>query len=104
MAIESILSQELMGWIERIGVGGGAFYLVYVLLKRNQERTFQQADAILDLAKTTISDNTAALEQMHESLIRYMKIKDDLLCTVKDIKNEQNAKFKAVLDNMHRRS
>lgn len=73
-----MVSDELL-MVERIGVGATAFYLIYILLRKTQERAFAQADKVLLMAETTIKDNTTALNKMVEGLTQHMNQKDCLL-------------------------
>lgn len=98
-----MVSEELM-MLERVGIGGTAFYLVYILLKHTQNRAFQQADAVLELARTTIqlntesfAKNTEALNKMQECLIQHMQQKDKIFDILKECRKERNDKLKEIL-------
>ena len=81
--------------IQDVGIGAVAFLLIYFLLRNYinrsaiqadmmMKRSYEQADAILDLARTTIQRNTEALEHMQDSLLRHMKQKDVLVEAIQD--------------------
>ncbi len=80
-----VVSEELM-MIERIGIGATAFILTYLLLRKTQERAFAQADRVMQMAETTIKDNTIALNKMVEGLTRHMNQKD---CFMEELRETQ---------------
>jgi len=87
------MSEELL-MVERIGIGATAFILVYFLLKRTMDRAFAQADKILDMAETTIKENTIALGKMNDCLINHTKQKDLFIEEMKDCRKDRNEQIK----------
>lgn len=77
-----MVAEELL-MVERLGIGGAAFILVYLLLRKMQDRVFS-------LAENTIKENTAALKEMHEALMQHMKAKEPFIEEIKDCKHERN--------------
>lgn len=79
------MSQEF-DFLKDFGFAAVAFYLVYVMLKHSQNKTFEQNDKMLEqsqkilaFAETTIKENTKALERMHEGLMTHIRQKDELI-------------------------
>lgn len=77
-----MVAEELL-MVERLGIGGAAFILVYLLLRKMQDRVFS-------LAESTIKENTTALRDMHEALMQHMKSKEPFIQEIKDCKHERN--------------
>lgn len=92
-----MISDELL-MLERIGVGGAAFYLVYLLLKDMQKKAFSQSYAVIELTKTIIKENTTALEKMNENLSAHIKQKDILIERIKDCRKERNEKLDELIN------
>ena len=95
-----MVSEELL-MIERLGIGGTAFYLVYILLKDMIKKSFAQADVILELAKSTINENTKALQKMQESLSQHIIQKDVFIEEMKDCRKLRDEKFDKLNNMMH---
>ncbi len=77
-----MVSEELL-MVERLGIGGAAFILVYLLLRKMQDRFFS-------FAETTIKENTAALRDMHEALMQHMKQKEPIILEIKECKRDRD--------------
>jgi hypothetical protein len=88
-----MVGEETIMLIERLGIGAVAFYLVYVLLKQMTARNAIQADQILDLARTTISENTEALHNMSEILVNNIKQKESLVTAIHEQTTQLIAKL-----------
>lgn len=87
-----MVSEELL-MVERLGIGGAAFVLVYLLLKKMQDRVFS-------LAENTIKENTAALMEMHGALMQHIKSKEPFLQEIKDCKRERNDILRRIEDKL----
>lgn len=82
-------SEELM-LIERLGIGGSAFFLVYLLLKKMQDKAFEQSDKILKLAENVIQENTKTLQQMRDAMEAHIKQKEPFIEEVKECRRSRD--------------
>lgn len=80
------METDILMLIERLGVGATAFILMYILFRKTQEKTFNQADRILAFAETTIKENTIALEKMFMCLQEHMSQKDRFIEEMRECK------------------
>lgn len=90
-----MVSEELL-FIERLGVGGAAFFLVYLLLKNMQKKVFEQSDRTLDLAENVIIENTKTLQQMRDELEAHRKSKEPFIEQIKECRQERNEFLKSI--------
>lgn len=87
-----MVAEELL-MVERLGIGGAAFILVYLLLKKMQDRVFS-------LAENTIKENTIALREMHEALIQHMKQKEPIIEEIKECKRDRDEFLRRLEDKV----
>lgn len=87
-----MVAEELL-MVERLGIGGAAFILVYLLLKKMQDRVFS-------LAENTIKENTVALREMHEALMQHMKQKEPIVGEIKECKRERDEFLRRLEDKI----
>jgi hypothetical protein len=60
-------------------------------------RNFQQADTIIELARTTILDNTKALENIHQALMEHIRQKEVIVDKMKECRKDRDTKFTELL-------
>ena len=84
-----MVSEELL-LIERLGIGGAAFYLVYVLLKNVQKKTFELSERMLNLAETVIKENTSTLQQIRDTMESHIKQKEPIIQEFKECKRDRD--------------
>lgn len=84
-----MVSEELL-LVERLGIGGAAFILVYLLLRRMQEKAFELSDKILTLAEGVIIENTKTLQEMRGGLEAHMKQKEPIIAEIRDCKRDRD--------------
>jgi len=84
-----MVSEELL-LIERLGVGGAAFFLVYLLLKNVQQKVFEQSEKMLKLTETVINENTKTLQQIRDTMEAHIKQKEPIIQEFKDCKRERD--------------
>ena len=92
-------SEELM-LIERLGVGGSAFILVYLLLKKMQDKSFEQSDKILKLAENVIQENTKTLQQMRDAMEAHIKQKEPIIEEVNECRRSRDAFLDRIEDKV----
>jgi hypothetical protein len=68
-------------------------YTPRVMISRN----FQQADTIIELARTTILDNTKALENIHQALMEHIRQKEVIVDKMKECRKDRDTKFTELL-------
>lgn len=88
-----MVSEELL-MVERLGIGGVAFYLVYLLLKKMQDRVFS-------LAENTIKENTAALREMHDALMQHMKSKEPIVQEIKECRRDRDETLRRIEEKIN---
>lgn len=84
-----MVSEELL-LIERLGIGGAAFFLVYMLLKSMQHKAFELSEKMLDLAENVIKENTITLQQMRDAFEAHMKQKEPIIEEIKECRRERD--------------
>lgn len=94
-----MVSEELL-FIERLGVGGAAFFLVYLLLKNMTKKVFDQSDRTLNLAENVILENTKTLQQMRDALESHIKQKEPIIEQIKECRQERNGFFRSLEDKV----
>ena len=88
-----MVSEELL-MVERLGIGGAAFYLVYLLLRKMQDRVFT-------LAENTIKENTAALFKMHEALAEHIKAKEPIIEEIKECRRDRDETLRRIEEKIN---
>jgi len=78
-----VLAEEL-SLIKEVGIGAVVIYFGYLLFQSVLHRLFAQADKILELAEGTIKENTKALQQMQEILLKNIHSKDSLVTAIEN--------------------
>ncbi|MDD3813319.1 MAG: hypothetical protein PHZ02_01625 [Desulfocapsaceae bacterium] len=94
-----MVSEEL-ALIERLGIGGSAFFLVYLLLKRMQEKMFEISDKMINLTENVIKENTKTLQQMRDAMETHVKQKDPLIQEFKECKRERDEFLRRLEDKV----
>lgn len=94
-----MVSEELM-LIERLGVGGAAFFLVYLLLKNMQQKVFQQADKMLSLTETVIVENTKTLQQIRDTMEVHTRQKEPIIQEFKECRRERDEFLRRLEDKI----
>lgn len=87
-----MVSEELL-MVERLGIGGVAFYLVYLLLRKMQDRVFI-------LSESTIKENTAALRQMYEALMQHMRAKEPIVLEMKECRRDRDETLRRIEEKL----
>ena len=94
-----MISEELL-LIERLGIGGAAFFLVYFLLKNVQKKTFELSERMLDLAETVIKENTSTLQQTRDTMEAHIKQKEPIFQELKECKRERDEFLRRLEDKI----
>ncbi len=84
-----MVSEELL-FVERLGIGGAAFLLVYFLLKNVQQKTFELSNRMLTMAEGIIKENTATLQEMRDEIRVHTKLKEPLIEEMKECRRERD--------------
>ncbi|MDP2217179.1 MAG: hypothetical protein Q8J68_07840 [Methanolobus sp.] len=87
-----MVSEELL-MVERLGIGGAAFVLVYLLLRKMQDRFFS-------FAENTIKENTSALRVMHEALMQHMKQKEPIVADMKECRRDRDETLRRIEEKL----
>ncbi len=94
-----MVSEELL-FVERLGIGGAAFFLVYLLLKNVQKKVFKQSDRTLDLAENVIKENTKTLQQMRDALEIHIRQKEPFIDEIKECRRSRDEFFRTIEDKV----
>jgi len=92
-----MVSEEIL-MIERIGMGAAAFILTYILLRKTQDKAFEQSDKILHMAETVIRENTTALQEMFSTLEEHIAQKDAFIQEMKECRHQREEGMKELRD------
>jgi hypothetical protein len=94
-----MVSEEIL-LIERLGVGGAAFFLVYLLLKNVQQKLFDQSERMLNLAENVIQENTKTLQKMSDVFESHTKQKEAMVEEIKVCKRERDEFLRRLEDKV----
>ena len=94
-----MVSEELL-LVERLGIGGAAFVMVYILLRRMQEKVFELSDKMLKLAEDVIKENTKTLQEMRGGLEAHMKQKEPIVAEIRDCKRDRDEILRRIEDKI----
>ena len=86
--------------IEQLGVGGAAFFLVYLLLKNMQQKVFEQSEKMLALTETVIQENTKTLQHMSDAFESHTRTKEALVEEFKECKRERDGFLRRLEDKV----
>lgn len=84
-----MVSEELL-FVERLGIGGAAFFLVYLLLKNMQQKVFELSNRMLTMAEGIIKENTTTLQEMRDEIRTHTKLKEPLIEEMKACRRERD--------------
>lgn len=90
-----MVAEELAA-IQQIGIDGAAFVLIYLLLKRMQEKSFEQSDKMITFAENVVKENTKTLQQMRDLFEEHMKAKEPLIEEFKECRRERNESLRRI--------